>query len=244
MHKPDRQTVFLGSVILGSVVLLGYLLVFHQNGQAGDRPPGTQSRHRLEDIPFDGQRAYQMLKTLCALGPRPSGSPGMKKQQELLVDHFTTLGATVDLEEFQVRHPLDGSAVKLANLLVQWHPDRRERILLAAHYDTRPFPDRDPNPARRRGTFVGANDGASGVAVLAELAYHMPSLESRFGVDFVLFDGEEFVFNERTDRYFLGSEYFSRRYVAAPGPYRYRWGVLLDMVGDAELHLYQEKNSV
>ena len=83
MHKPDRQTVFLGSVILGSVVLLGYLLVFHQNGQAGDRPPGTQSRHRLEDIPFDGQRAYQMLKTLCALGPRPSGSPGMKKQQEL-----------------------------------------------------------------------------------------------------------------------------------------------------------------
>ncbi len=80
----------------------------------------------------------------------------------------------------------------MANIIVQWHPERKERILLAAHYDTRPFPDRDP--VRPQGTFVGASDGASGTALLMELAHLMPNLDSKYGVDFVLFDGEELVY--------------------------------------------------
>jgi Zn-dependent M28 family amino/carboxypeptidase len=96
--------------------------------------------------------------------------------------------------------------------------------------------------------FVGANDGASGVAVLMELAHWMPKLESRYGVDFVLFDAEEFVFRgtfgERGE-YFVGSEYFATQYVRDRGrDYRYRWAVLLDMVGDADLQLYHELHSI
>jgi hypothetical protein len=129
----------------------------------------------------------------------------------------------------------------MANLIARWHPDRKERILLCAHYDTLPLPMLDPvNP---RGTFVGANDGASGVALLMELAHEITDLRTPYGIDFVLFDGEEFIFRH-TDRYFLGSEYFARQYAGEPPGFRYRWGVLLDMIGDADLQIYQERNSM
>src|SRR5690606_29476607 len=130
------------------------------------------------------------------------------------------------------------------NLIIQWHPEARQRVLLCAHYDTRPLPDQDPDPdQRRRGTFLGANDGASGTALLMELGHHMADLKCNYGVDFVLFDGEELVYHPERDRYFLGSEYFARQYVSSPPKHRYRWGVLLDMVADKELHLYMEKHS-
>ena len=76
-----------------------------------------------------------------------------------------------------------------------------------------------------------------------ELAHHFGELETPYGIDVVLFDSEEFVYRE-TDRYFLGSELFARQYVGQPRADRYRWGVLLDMVGDANLEIYQERNSV
>src|SRR5262249_20665078 len=111
------------------------------------------------------------------------------------------------------------------------------RFLLCAHYDTRPFPDRDP--AQPRGKFVGANDGASGTAVMMELARHITQLKGRRGIDFVLFDGEELVFDEK-DPYFLGSTHFAQTYRATPPAYRYRAGLLLDMVGDANLQIRKE----
>ncbi len=210
-------------------------------------PSTPQNSARVSDLAnlaagFDGERAYGYLKALCDIGPRFSGSPGMTKQQELLKAHFERQGARVTRQEFRVRHPVTGAAVEMANLIIEWHPDRRERILLCAHYDTRPYPDRDRrNPL---GTFVGANDGASGVAVLMELGHFMPSLPGELGVDFVLFDGEELVYREN-DRYFLGSEYFATEYArgGAAGT-RYRWGILLDMVGDADLQIFQEKTSL
>jgi len=240
MRRISGQTVYLLLVVGGCLGLISYLFLFsadERNQQANAAP----SRWKLEEIPFDGAAAYQYLVALCKLGPRPSGSEAMAAQQKLLTEHFRQLGATVERQEFQVRHPLDGSAVSMANLIIHWHPDRKERILLAAHYDTRPFPDRDP--ALPRGTFVGANDGASGVGLLMELGRAMPDLEGRVGVDFVLFDGEELVYDER-GQYFLGSEHFAREYAATPPPYRYRWGVLLDMVGDANLQIYWERNSI
>lgn len=194
--------------------------------------------------PLDALRAYRYLEQLCALGPRYSGSPGMEKQQQLLVEHFEKLGGKVSLQEFRAKNPLGGGTVPMANIIVQWHPERKDRILLAAHYDTRPLPDRDPNPiARTQGTFVGASDGASGTAALMELAHFMPKLDSKFGVDFVLFDGEELVYKEGRDPYCLGSTWFARQYVAKPPEHKYHWGVLLDMVGDADLQIYYESQS-
>ncbi len=165
----------------------------------------------------------------------------MEKQQKLLAEHFTKLGGKVEFQRFRVQHPHDRSWVPMANIIVHWHPKATERILLCAHYDTLPYPLQDPqNP---RGRFVGANDNASGVAVLMELAHDMPSLKSKYGVDFLLLDGEEYIFDER-DRYFLGSEYFAREYAKAKPQHRYRWGVLLDMIGDSNLQIYEERNSL
>lgn len=217
-----------------------YLLLADREGFAEQAVAQSPSR-KLADIPFNGEQAYEYLKQICALGPRPSGSRAMAAQQKLLAKHFADLGGKVALQKFRYPHPQTGKSVDMANLVVQWHPERKERILLAAHYDTRPFPDQDPvNP---RGTFIGANDGASGVALLMELGKSMPNHQGPYGIDFVLFDGEELVFDD-DDRYFLGSEYFSRQYVANPPPYRYRWGVLLDMVADKNLEVFQERHSM
>jgi hypothetical protein len=199
----------------------------------------------LEDIPFDGRQAYKYLEEICELGPRWTGSPEMKKQQEMLQTHFEKLGGKVELQEFAFRHPVNGSNVRGANLIVRWHEDRKKRILLCAHYDTRPYPDQDSrNP---QGVFIGANDGASGAALLMELGRQMPDFKSAYGVDFVLFDAEEFVFRA-TDKYFIGSEFFSTWYAdqtrrRALG-YKYEKGVLVDLIGDAELRLYQERRSL
>ncbi|WP_145094331.1 M28 family peptidase [Anatilimnocola aggregata] len=197
-------------------------------------------------MPLQSERAYAYLKEVCAIGPRISGTPGMLKQQELLKNHFEKLGAKVSLQEFDARHPETGQRVRLANQIVQWHPEKRDRILLCCHYDTRPYPDREPDPRKVRDPFIGANDGGSGVAMLMELGNHMAGLRSKYGVDFVFFDGEELVYDDnlRRDPYFLGSEYFARDYVTNPPAHKYRWGVLVDMIGDKQLTIYREVNSM
>ncbi len=233
-----RQTVALGLVCLSAAAVLSAVLLWaNQRRHDARQAVGSLT---LDDIPFDGQRAYEYLKQLCAIGPRPSGSPGMAAQQKFLEEHFRRLGFTVEYQRFRVHHPLDGSEVAMANMIFRWHPERKQRILLCAHYDTLPFPllDKD-NP---KGRFVGANDNASGVAVLMELARTIPQLTSRYGFDLVMLDGEEFVFHP-DGRYFIGSEYFARQY-AKQKEYQYRWGILLDMVGDKDLQLYQEGNSL
>ena len=193
---------------------------------------------------FSGARAMKHLEAICALGPRPSGSAAMTKQRGLLVEHFRAAGAAVAGQAFQIRDRRTGAPVHMENLVVEWHPDRRERVLIGAHFDTRPYPDRDPIDPR--GTFIGANDGASGVALLMELAAAMPGLAGPVGVDFVLFDAEEYVFGPR-DPYCLGSTFFARQYAAdrrggGPTP-RYRCGVVVDMVADRDLQLWQEEQS-
>ena len=194
---------------------------------------------------FSGPRAMAYLERICDVGPRFSGSPGMTAQRTLLVDHFRAAGARVSGQAFQTEDRRTGKPVHMENLIIEWHPDREERILIGVHYDTRPFPDRDP--VDPRGTFLGANDGASGVAVLMELARFMPALPGPVGVDFICFDAEEYVVGAR-DPYCLGSTYFARRYVADrradPRRHRYRAGVILDMVADRDLQIWQEQQSV
>ncbi len=202
------------------------------------RAEAAEPRPRLR-----ADRAYDYLLQVCRLGPRPSDSPGMTRQQILLADHFTRLGARVDFQPFTATHPLTRAPARLQNLIVTWFPETTQRILVCCHYDTRPYPDRDRlNP---RGRFIGANDGGSGVALLMELGHHIRQAVGQrgFGVDFVFFDGEEFVLSEN-DPYFLGSTFFANQYKQSPPSHRYSCGVLLDMVGDRQLNLYMERNSV
>ena len=193
---------------------------------------------------FDSDRAFGYLKTICDLGPRPSGSPAMLRMQDLVTQHCEKLGAKVERQSFVSRHPQDGSPVTMTNLIVRWQPELRDRILLCAHYDTRPFPDRDP--VRPRGIFIGANDGGSGVALCMEMAHVLGGEKLPVGIDFVLFDGEEFLFDETRDQhlYFLGSTHFAQQVAAGAMPGSYRKGALVDMIADKELDLYYEIHSM
>jgi glutaminyl-peptide cyclotransferase len=193
---------------------------------------------------FDGKRSYGYLRDICALGNRKTGSKGMLKQQDLLKKHFEKLGVEVEYQKFMMLDPLTRKQVPVANIIVSFFPERKERILMCAHYDTRPFPDEDPDPRKKReGLFLGANDGASGVAVLMELANHVKTLPDRYGLDFVFFDAEELIYGRRGE-YFVGSKYFAQNYVDHKPDFEYVAGVLLDMVGDTKLTIFQEQHSV
>jgi glutaminyl-peptide cyclotransferase len=232
------QTLFLIAAAAVSAATVGAIVLWPGHGP-DNHAEGADSGLTLQDIPFNGPRAYDYLKKLCAIGPRPSGSPGMTAQQTLLAEHFKKCGGQVEFQRFRIpdpRRPAGPPAVSIANIIVRWHPKATKRILLAAHYDTLPYPLEDRNPW---GRFVGANDNASGVAILMELAHEMPKLELNYGVDFVLLDAEEYMY-QKDGQFFIGSEYFARQYAGSRLPYRYHWGVLLDMVGGKNLQLYQE----
>ncbi len=191
---------------------------------------------------FDGEFAYAVLKQICDLGPRISGTEGMLKQQELLKAHIEANGGTVHEHKFNVASPLDGKIVEMKNLFGRWHPDRKKRVVICCHYDTRPFADRDKeNP---QGVFLGANDGASGVGLLSELARHLSGLDGKYGIDICFFDGEEFVYVARRDPMFIGSTAFANAYARNEWDVKYSLAILVDMIGDSNLQIYMEENSL
>lgn len=250
-RKLSGQTLFLWAAIAVSGLGLATLAITHYYPIPrflGGRLLVADSSLKLENIPFNGARAYEYLKQLCDLGPRRSGSEAMVAQQKFLAEHFKKLGVKVELQRFTAPYPPDGpdqqmigQNVPMANMIVHFNPENRERIMFCGHYDTLPFPLHDP--VNRHGRFVGANDNGSGIAILMELGNELAAHSPKVGVDFVFFDGEEFIFKD-DGKYFCGSEYFSDDYAKHPPAFQYRYAVLLDMVGSAELQLPQEPNSV
>jgi glutaminyl-peptide cyclotransferase len=193
-------------------------------------------------VAFDAARAMDYLKTVCKIGPRISGTDGMKHQQELLQKHFEAVGAKVSYQYFTAKQLSEGKPVEMANLMASWHPDKARRVMLCSHYDTRPIADQEPNRRRWHDTFLSANDGGSGVALLMEMANHMKEIDPTVGVDFVFFDGEEYVF-EPQDEYFFGSKEFAREYRKNKAKVQYIGAVLLDMVGGKNAKFPVEKKS-
>jgi hypothetical protein len=184
---------------------------------------------------FDGERSIKYLKQICDIGPRVSGSEGMKKQIELLTKHFEDLGGKVSKQEFQGQQKSKREAVAMTNLIVSWFPDRKNRVILCAHYDTRPFADQEGDRMKWGKPFVSANDGGSGIALMMELAHSMKDLPTEVGVDFVFFDAEEFVFTgpDGNDDYFIGSKYFANDYAKnnKKTGIKYLAAINYDMVG-------------
>ncbi len=229
------------------------------NAQSGQNRAKTGGARFAEDrlggekpVAFDGERAMSYLRKLCDLGPRISGSEGLKKQQGLLKEHFEKFGAKVELQRFDGRQRSRPNPVPMANLIARWWPERSRRIIICAHYDTRPIADKEPDPRLWRQPFLGANDGASGPAFLMEMAHHLGELPVAVGVDFVLFDAEEFIFDNTPsdrggDEYFLGSEHFAREYTAArrrdSRHPTYVAAILVDMIAGMKPRFYYDEHS-
>lgn len=180
---------------------------------------------------FDAERAFGYLAELCAIGPRVSGTSGMERQRERLVRHLEPLADHVSLDHFKAQQRSRPGPVNFANLTARWFPERSDRVLLCTHYDTRPIADREPDPSDWGRPFLGANDGASGVALLMELAVHLRGWPIEYGVDLVCFDGEEYIFDPEVDDYLLGSSHFAGAYDPEAGGFHYRAAILLDMIG-------------
>lgn len=201
------------------------------------------------EFPFDQARAVGYVKQLCDIGPRVSGTDGMSKQIDLVEKHFKAHGAAVTRQEFKARQASRKGETPMTNLVVSWHPDRAKRVLFCAHYDTRPIADQEDDRNRWTRPFLSANDGAGGVALFMELAHHMKGVKSEVGIDFILFDGEEYVFETSRfgggDRYFIGSDHFADEYQRTRDArkHTYQGGVLLDLCTAKGAVLKVEGNS-
>jgi Zn-dependent M28 family amino/carboxypeptidase len=128
-----------------------------------------------------------------------------------------------------------GQTFKMTNIIGSFHPEKPSRLILCAHWDTRPFADRDI-PQNQPVPIPGANDGASGVAVLLEIAQQLRQAEPPVGIDIIFFDGEDYGKEGDLDNYCLGSRYF----VANNSRFFPQFAILLDMIGDAQLSLPKE----
>jgi glutaminyl-peptide cyclotransferase len=204
---------------------------------AEDRPSPVSA------APFDGNRAIKYLRTICDIGPRVSDTDNMRKQQKLLQEHFEKLGAEVRLQKFTGTQPSRKGKFDLTNMIIRWPSESKRRVILAGHYDTRPIADQEPRRKDWDRTFLSANDGTSTVAFFMELAHHMKELNLKVGIDFVLFDAEEYIFEPGRDQFFLGSEYFAKEYASTKNEFKYTAGILLDLFAGKNAQFPVEQNS-
>ncbi|KPJ49693.1 MAG: hypothetical protein AMJ41_02485, partial [candidate division Zixibacteria bacterium DG_27] len=151
----------------------------------------TLSCHEAPPPVFDEMEAFRFLEAQCSFGPRNPGSYGHQKCLDYLLQQLGACADTVFNQEFTHIEYSTGSEVKYTNLIVRFHLKKERRLILCAHWDTRPFADEDPDSSNWNRPILGANDGASGVAVLLEIAKILGDKKSRYGIDIVLFDGED-----------------------------------------------------
>lgn len=188
---------------------------------------------------FSGPKAFEFLEAQCAFGPRNPGSEGHRLCRDYLMGELSSSADTVWHQPFRLPLKMSGTDVDFSNIIARFRPDAGRQILLGAHWDTRPWADQESDKEKRLTPILGANDGASGVAVLLELARLFKSNPPPVGVTIVLFDGEDIGTIGQPQTYARGSQYFALNLPIRKPDY----AIVLDMVGDADLYLPIERNS-
>ncbi|MFH1941732.1 MAG: M28 family peptidase, partial [bacterium] len=181
---------------------------------------------------YDGNRAFEYLKKQCAFGPRNPGSKGHRACLEFLEEELRKSADRVVKQPFLFTDYRNDRTLTLYNVIASFG-SQGKRILLCAHWDTRPWADKDSDSSNWDKPILGANDGASGVAVLLEIASILKQHPPRRGVDIVLFDGEDAGIQGRNETWCQGSRHFAQNKQAGYLP---EYGILLDFVGDKDLH--------
>lgn len=206
------------------LAIIGFLLI----GTLGWYAYSFLSQLRPDPAVFDAQRAYADVQTQVAFGPRVPGSRGHAQVQEWMRTELEAAGWQVEIQTSQaLGHPIEN--------IIARRSDEAPQIILGAHYDTRMYADRDADVGNQTKPVPGANDGASGVAVLLELARSLP--KNTVPVWLVFFDAEDNG-NIKGWDWILGSREFVRNNPVAP-----RAVVIVDMIGDSDLNIQRERNS-
>ena len=209
--------------------------------------PVTIAGPQLVPPAFDAAQAYQFIEQQVSFGPRVPNTEAHRLCGAYLQEQLTAMGAQVCVQRFQAK-TFDGQLLDLQNIIASFNPDCQRRVLLAAHWDTRPWADKDP--AKPHALMDGANDGASGVGVLLALAQALGQQPpAGVGVDMIFFDGEDYGPPHGTAHagssagsWCLGAQHWAR-HPHVPG-YQAEYGVLLDMVGARDATFYREHHSM
>lgn len=224
------------------VWLLGLLAVASCGDSNKEQSQNVEEKPIVAVPNFNEDSAYAFVKKQVDFGPRVPNSPEHTTTGDYLVGMLKSYGGVVKEQKFEAL-TFDGVNLSLRNIMGSFNTAASKRILLAAHWDTRPFADKDveePNKA-----MIGANDGASGVGVLLEVARVISQDNPQVGIDILFFDGEDW--GEKHDMnnvprpvdfdtwWALGSQYWSKN----KGTYGAYYGILLDMVGarGAQFHM-------
>lgn len=193
---------------------------------------------------FNADSAYLFCEKQCDFGPRTMNSGAHDKCGAWIVDKFKQYGCSV-IEQKADLKAYDGTMLKSNNIIASYKPEQTTHILLCAHWDCRPWADNDQDSTNWRKPVMGANDGASGIAVMLEIARQLQKSDSlNIGVDFVCFDAEDWGIpqwsdaEDNGDSWALGAQYWAENPHKAG--YEARFGILLDMVGGTGARFYQE----
>jgi glutaminyl-peptide cyclotransferase len=184
---------------------------------------------------ISGDSAYAHIRTQVAFGPRVPNTEGHRAQLAWMTEYLRERADTVTVQSW-THKTTTGEQLQLSNVLARFNPDSPDRILLLAHWDTRPTADEDRDESKRRQPISGANDGASGTALLLEMANVMAKTKPDIGVDILLVDGEDYAPNNM----YLGAKYFAAN---KPPGYRPLYGILVDMIADKSPKFPVESNS-
>ena len=187
--------------------------------------------------PFDGEGAYALTSQQCDFGPRVPGTSAHSKCAEWLIATLKASCDTVMVQTGTVQTAKSGS-LAIKNIIGVFNPDASQRLLLLAHWDTRPWADNDPDPANHNKPVMGANDGASGVGVLLQLARQLKASGTKLGMDIVLVDAEDMGENEVEESWGLGAQFWAQH--PHVGGYKPLFGILLDMVGSPDATFTRE----
>jgi glutaminyl-peptide cyclotransferase len=195
---------------------------------------------------FDAQAAMGYVKTQLDFGPRVPGTPAHVKTGDWIVEEMKKRADTVVVQSW-TQTTTKGLQLPMRNIFARIKPNAPQRVLYIAHWDTRPVADDDTNFGNKTRPFPAANDGASGVALLMAIADALKKAPPSVGVDLLFVDGEDWgsFDSDETGAYpdaLFGSQYFANH---LPSPdYKPMFGVLFDMIGDADLQIYREGHSV
>jgi glutaminyl-peptide cyclotransferase len=190
---------------------------------------------------FDADRAYAFLVAQCDMGTRVPNTPPHEVCKQYIIKEITPYVDKVDTQDFVFNDPDRHKRLLLTNIIGVINPTAPRKVLLFTHWDTRPTADQDLEPSNKFKPIPGADDGASGTAVLIELARTFHATRPKVGVVLLFVDGEDWGSypSLSDDHMYLGARHFA----ADPGPYRPNYAILLDMIGDKNLQVHRERTS-
>jgi glutaminyl-peptide cyclotransferase len=230
------------------IPLLFLLILFScSEKKPSSQPPAAVSKPLIHIPEFNADSAYRYVEEQLAFGPRVPNTPQHEACANYLSDKMKSWGAEVIVQKAKVK-AFDQTVLNISNIIAQFDVNNPNRILLFAHWDTRPFADHHDDPSRRDEPILGASDGASGVAVLMEIARNLQQHPSKFGIDIIFFDAEDYGTPDHRnlpynpDTWCLGSQYWGKN-LHKLGYYP-KYGILLDMVGAKGALFYQERYSL